>query len=119
MFVLYQASRDPETPWAARIFIFIVVLYALSPIDLIPDFIPVIGYLDDLLLIPFGLYLACKMIPHSILEKHRNQMMMDPEIKVRMETYGKWLVLSAWAIGIVLLVVLGGQSIGKERNPSG
>jgi uncharacterized membrane protein YkvA (DUF1232 family) len=64
---LYLAARDPRTPWYARAFVIGVVAYALSPIDLIPDFIPILGYLDDLLLLPFGIYIAIKLIPPEIL----------------------------------------------------
>lgn len=63
---LYLASRDPRTPIAAKCLVVIVVAYALSPIDLIPDFIPVLGYVDDLILLPFGIYLAVKLIPEPL-----------------------------------------------------
>ena len=65
------AARDPRTPWAAKLVIAIVVAYALSPIDLIPDFIPVLGYLDDLLLLPLGIFLALKLIPNAVLADAR------------------------------------------------
>ena len=61
------AARDPRTPWYARLVIVIVVSYALSPIDLIPDFIPVLGYLDDLLLLPFGLFFSLNSSPRRSL----------------------------------------------------
>ena len=64
---LYLACRDPRTPWYAKVFAGGVVAYALSPIDLIPDFIPVVGYLDDLILVPLGIALAVKMIPEPVL----------------------------------------------------
>jgi len=66
-YALYLAYRDPRTPWFARIFAAIVVGYAFSPIDLIPDFIPVFGYLDDLVLVPFGIWLALKMMPPEVM----------------------------------------------------
>ncbi|MBM4260458.1 MAG: DUF1232 domain-containing protein [Deltaproteobacteria bacterium] len=65
-FALYLASRDPRVPRAAKIMAAIVLAYAFSPIDLIPDSIPVLGYLDDLLLIPLGIALAIKLIPDDI-----------------------------------------------------
>lgn len=68
---LYLAYRDPRTPWYARIFTAVVVSYALSPIDLIPDFIPVVGILDDLVLVPIGLTLAIKMIPSTVMDESR------------------------------------------------
>lgn len=71
--VLYLALKDPRMPWYARIFAALVVAYALSPIDLIPDFIPVLGLLDDLLLVPAGIYLVMKMVPDEVLEEHRQK----------------------------------------------
>ena len=70
---LYLAARDPRTPWFAKVFVACVVAYALSPIDLIPDPIPVLGYLDDLLLLPFGIFLAVKLIPADILADCRTR----------------------------------------------
>lgn len=64
-FALYLASKDPRVPLLAKMLIVIVVAYALSPIDLIPDFIPVIGYLDDMLLLPVGIWLAIRLIPEE------------------------------------------------------
>ncbi len=64
---LYFAYRDPRTPWHARAFAALVVAYAFSPIDLIPDFIPVLGYLDDLVLVPLGVWLALKMVPPQVM----------------------------------------------------
>ena len=69
--VLYLASRDPRVSWPVKLLAAIVVAYALSPIDLVPDFIPVLGYLDDLVLVPFGLWIAFKLIPAAIIEEHR------------------------------------------------
>jgi len=69
---LYLAGHDPRTPWPAKVVIAMVVAYALSPIDLIPDFIPVLGYLDDVLLLPLGIYLALKLIPAAVLADARH-----------------------------------------------
>ncbi|MFC0187077.1 YkvA family protein [Fictibacillus aquaticus] len=71
LFVLYLSYRDPGVPMHAKITAIIVVAYAFSPIDLIPDFIPIIGYLDDLILVPLGIALALKLIPSQIIDKHR------------------------------------------------
>jgi uncharacterized membrane protein YkvA (DUF1232 family) len=68
----YLAARDPRTPWLARAIVLVTVAYALSPLDLIPDVIPVIGYLDDLLIVPAGLLLARRLIPPEVLEAHRD-----------------------------------------------
>jgi len=71
LYALYLAYRDPRVPLYARIFAAGVVAYAFSPIDLIPDFIPVFGYLDDLVLVPLGIVLARRMIPSPIMEECR------------------------------------------------
>jgi uncharacterized membrane protein YkvA (DUF1232 family) len=68
---LYLAYRDPRVSWFARIFILCVVAYAFSPLDLIPDFIPILGYLDDLVLLPLGIYLAVKMVPADVFAEWR------------------------------------------------
>jgi uncharacterized membrane protein YkvA (DUF1232 family) len=70
-YALYLAARHPQTPWYAKLFVAGVVAYALSPIDLIPDFVPVIGYLDDLILIPLGIVVAVKLIPPGVLAECR------------------------------------------------
>ena len=67
-YALYLACRDPRVPWYAKLFGAIVVAYALSPVDLIPDFIPILGYLDDLILLPLGIALAIRMIPKAVME---------------------------------------------------
>ncbi len=65
--VVYLAARDPRTPWALRLLALAVAAYALSPIDLVPDFIPVLGYLDDLLIVPLGLALVLRLLPPPVL----------------------------------------------------
>jgi len=70
---LYLAYKRPDVPWYAKLTAIIVVGYALSPIDLIPDFIPVLGYLDDLILIPLGIILAVKLIPPAVMDECRLQ----------------------------------------------
>jgi uncharacterized membrane protein YkvA (DUF1232 family) len=71
VFVLFLAYRDPRVPWYAKLFAALVVAYAFSPIDLIPDFIPILGYLDDLIIVPLGIALALKMIPPVVVEQCR------------------------------------------------
>jgi uncharacterized membrane protein YkvA (DUF1232 family) len=70
-FALYLAARHPLTPWYAKAFAAFVVAYAFSPIDLIPDFIPVLGYLDDLILVPLGAALAIRMVPADVMAECR------------------------------------------------
>jgi uncharacterized membrane protein YkvA (DUF1232 family) len=73
VYALYLAYKDPRVPWYARVFAACVVGYAFSPIDLIPDPIPVLGYLDDLVLIPLGIALAIRMIPSGVLAECREK----------------------------------------------
>lgn len=68
---LWIAARDPRVPWYAKTVAGLVAAYALSPIDLIPDFIPIIGYLDDLLIVPAGILLAVKLTPPDLMEEFR------------------------------------------------
>ncbi len=70
-FAVYLAAKDPRTPWYAKALVFFVVAHTFSPIDLIPDFIPVLGYLDDLIITPGGLWLAVRMIPPEVLVEAR------------------------------------------------
>ena len=70
-FALYLAARHHDTPWYAKLMVAAITAYAFSPIDLIPDFVPVLGYLDDLVLIPLGIALAIKMVPPSVLAECR------------------------------------------------
>ncbi|RXN91353.1 hypothetical protein C7R54_09330 [Achromobacter aloeverae] len=68
---LYLAARDPRVPWYAKVLAACVAGYALSPIDLIPDFIPVIGFLDDVILVPLGILAVVRLIPPGIMAEHR------------------------------------------------
>ena len=72
-YALSLACRDPRVPWYAKVLAAAVVAYALSPIDLIPDFVPVLGYLDDLLLVPLGLALALRLIPVPVMAECRRE----------------------------------------------
>jgi len=101
---LYFAYRDPRTPWLARGWAALVVAYAFSPIDLIPDFVPVLGYLDDLVLVPLGLVIAVRLIPEVVLAdaRARARETLDadmPKMRVGVAlVLGVWLALAAWAL---------------------
>ena len=71
MHALYLAARDPRVPWYAKLLAGAVAAYALSPIDLIPDFIPVLGYLDDLVIVPLGILAVVALIPPAVMAEHR------------------------------------------------
>ncbi len=79
-YALYLVARDPRTPWYAKLLAAAVVGYAFSPIDLIPDFIPVLGYLDDLILVPAGIWLALRLVPAEIMEESRTRAAKTMEI---------------------------------------
>jgi len=98
VYALYLAYKDPRTPWYAKVFTAIVVGYAFSPIDLIPDPIPVLGYLDDLVLIPLGVFLALKMIP--------SQVMVECRLKAR-EVMAQGKPVSKLAAAVIVLIWVG------------
>jgi len=108
-YALYLAYRDPRVPWYARVFAALVVGYAFSPIDLIPDPIPVIGYLDDLILVPLGIALAIRMVPAEILAECRErarEFSKKPVNRVAaVVVVAVWLALAALAIYLVAGVV--------------
>lgn len=95
LFVLFLASKDDRVPWYAKLVSFLVVAYAFSPIDLIPDFIPILGYLDDIILIPLGISLALKMIPQPIIDHLR---IKANEIREK----GK---PKNWVTGIIFIII--------------
>jgi uncharacterized membrane protein YkvA (DUF1232 family) len=73
LITLWFCRRHPDTPWTAKLMAAMVLAYAFSPIDLIPDFIPILGYLDDLILVPLGIYLSLRLIPEHVLAEARTQ----------------------------------------------
>jgi len=107
LYALYLAYKDPRVPLYARIFAACVVGYALSPIDLIPDFIPVIGYLDDLLIVPAGIWLSLKMIPAAVMVESREkaQVLIQQNLPVNRVVAG--LIIAVWLITAILVIVYG------------
>ena len=95
---LWFVLRHPHTPWLARALAAILTAYALSPIDLIPDFIPVLGYLDDLIIVPLGIWLLLKIIPEQVLMECRNQAddWFRQDQKKPWSWVGLTLILSLW-----------------------
>ncbi len=111
VYALYLAYRDPRVPWPARVFAACVVAYAFSPIDLIPDPIPVLGYLDDLVLVPLGIWLALKMIPAGVLaecqQRARETMSQGKPVNriAAAAIIGIWILLAAFAILVVVRLI--------------
>jgi uncharacterized membrane protein YkvA (DUF1232 family) len=102
-FAITIAARDPRTPWYAKALIFFVVAHTFSPIDLIPDFIPVLGYLDDLIITPGGIWLAVRLIPPEVMEEARATAATHGFDK-SIGKVGAVIIISVWmiaAIGIV------------------
>jgi uncharacterized membrane protein YkvA (DUF1232 family) len=103
---LYLAARHPQTPWLAKLIIAGVVAYALSPVDLIPDFIPVLGYLDDLILLPLGISLAIRMIPPHLLDECRERARITFAEGKPVSRLAGVMILLIW---LTTLLLLGGS----------
>ena len=101
---IYLAIRDPRTPWYAKALGAVVVGYAFSPIDLIPDFLPVLGYLDDAILLPLGIWLVIRLVPPEVLE--------DARVRADLQLKEPRPVSWAGAIGIGLVWVTAAVALG-------
>jgi uncharacterized membrane protein YkvA (DUF1232 family) len=102
---LYLAARDPRVPWYAKALAALVAGYALSPIDLIPDFIPIVGYLDDVILVPLGIVVVIRLIPPEVMAEHRDMAAAAQNLPVSraaaIMVIGIWVgaaALSAWLL---------------------
>jgi len=112
-YALYLAYKDPRTPWYAKIFAACVVGYAFSPIDLIPDPIPILGYLDDLILVPIGVVLALKMIPPAV--------MVDCRIKAEelikqgkpINRIAAGIIIGIWLVSAILVITILVRTLAK------
>jgi uncharacterized membrane protein YkvA (DUF1232 family) len=102
---LYFASQDKRTPWYAKVLAIIVVAYALSPIDLVPDFIPVLGYLDDLILVPAGMALVLKLIPGEVMAEALEKSKCVEAIGSVPKWIGAAIIVLIWLIGTGILVL--------------
>ena len=103
VFAVYFAARDPRTPWYAKGLILLIVAYSLSPIDLIPDFVPVLGYLDDLIIVPGGIWLAIRMIPPEVMVEARDRAAaggMDPSVG----KFGLLIIVLLWIAALIFSV---------------
>ncbi|KAA0076668.1 DUF1232 domain-containing protein [Tardiphaga sp. P9-11] len=98
---VYLAGRDPRVSWCAKALALAVAAYALSPIDLIPDFIPLLGYLDDLIIVPLGIALVLRMIPPEIMAEHRAAAEAAMQRPVSMAAAG--VIAVVWALSLALV----------------
>lgn len=101
--VLMLAMKHPRTPWYARACGIVTLLYLLAPIDLIPDFIPVIGHLDDIILVPLGIWLTVKLIPKEVWAECEAEVAKQEAQKLSKDWRGVLLIVGIW----ILLAVLG------------
>jgi uncharacterized membrane protein YkvA (DUF1232 family) len=108
---LYLAARDPRVPWYAKGLAVAVAAYAASPIDLIPDFVPVVGYLDDLIIVPLGLALVIKLIPPEIMAEHRALAMAAQDRPVSRTAAA--IFVAIWIAAIALCAWLGHSYFAK------
>jgi uncharacterized membrane protein YkvA (DUF1232 family) len=101
-YAIYLAARNPDTPWYVKVLAAVVAAYAFSPIDLIPDFIPVLGYLDDLILVPLGIWLVVSLIPEQAMAGYRakaSEIMQCPhDGKI-----AAIAIIAIWVLGAALL----------------
>jgi uncharacterized membrane protein YkvA (DUF1232 family) len=105
-YALYFAYRDPRVPWYAKLLVAFVVAHTLSPIDLIPDFIPVLGYLDDLIITPLGLALVMRLIPAEVMAEARIKAKSNIVEGKNIGRAGLLIVISIWLSGLILFLLI-------------
>lgn len=102
VYALSLACRDPRVPWYAKALAVAVLTYALSPIDLIPDFIPVLGYLDDVLIVPVGIVLVRRLIPSDVMAEHRLAAAAALDAKAPGGKLGAAIVVGLWLLALAV-----------------
>ena len=100
------AARDPHVPWTARAVIALVLAYAASPIDLIPDFVPVLGQIDDLIIVPLGVALAVRLIPPQVMGDARQRAEVALTESPRLSRWGALLVVAIWVVVLAIVAAL-------------
>jgi uncharacterized membrane protein YkvA (DUF1232 family) len=100
-YALYLAYKDPRVPWYAKLFIACAVGFAFSPIDLIPDFIPVLGYLDDLILVPIAIALAIRMVPRDVLADCRQKAQFEIDQKHPKNWVAASIIICIWLLFVL------------------
>jgi len=96
LILLWLCCREPDMPWLPKVVALVTVAYAISPIDLIPDFIPVLGYLDDVILLPLGIALAMRLIPDALLLRCRPQALAMAGQRVSLS--GRWIMAGVFVL---------------------
>lgn len=113
VFVLYLAIRHPATPWYTKALACAVVAYAVSPFDLIPDPIPVIGYLDDVVIVPLGILAVRRLIPLHVLDECRRRAVDGVQVAPGLKWTGGIIISVLWLMCIVWLVTWGAHFLGR------
>jgi uncharacterized membrane protein YkvA (DUF1232 family) len=111
-YALYLAYRHPRTPWYAKIFAALIVGYVFSPIDPIPDFIPGVGLLDEMVVVPIGVLIAAKMIPHQVMEECREKAQEVAKGEKPVTRGMAVIVVAVWLLCVALTVFLATRVFG-------
>lgn len=115
VYALYLATRDPRVPWYAKALALVVTAYAFSPIDVIPDFIPVLGYLDDLVLLPLGIALTLRLIPAAVWAECRERARQPSAARARTGWIAAGIIVVLW----LLVIAWGFRAIGWWHRQAG
>ena len=118
-YALYLAARDQRVPPAAKLMVVLVVAYALSPIDLIPDFIPVLGYLDDMLLLPLGIALAIKLMPRDVWDECKSQARAGLASELPRNRTAAVVIATVWIALLGLVAWFGWGLLRRGQGSSG
>ncbi len=108
LYILYLASKDPRVPLYVKILMLLIIAYALSPVDIVPDFIPILGYIDDLIILPLGIYLVFKLIPDEVKAEYREKSGTQlPGSNLKWVGLGIiifiWILVAFWIIAVFWL----------------
>ncbi len=104
-YIIYLVYQDSQVTWWKRLFLGVVIGYAFCPIDLIPDFIPILGYIDDLILVPIGISLALKLIPKEVMEECRKKADKKEEKEIPIGKKTGLIIIFIWIVGLGLLLM--------------
>ena len=111
-YALYLAYRHPKTPWYAKVFAALIVGYVFSPIDPIPDFIPGVGLLDEMVVVPIGVLIAAKMIPQEVFEECRQRAREVAEGEKPVSRVAAVVVVTVWLLCVALAVIFAAGALG-------
>ena len=104
-YAMYLACKHPHTPWYAKVLLILVIGYAVSPIDLIPDFIPILGYVDDLIIVPSGILLAMKMIPKEVMLECREKAKSE-RVTGKIKWVGLGIIIFMWLVILSVISIV-------------